>query len=84
MCAYCEEPTKNIEFHRQKSDSNITECFIHTASDGAALFLRQDFVLKLTNDCKPIITQTPDLVYANIRYCPMCGRKLKDETENSL
>lgn len=75
MCKYCEEPTRNIKFHRQDTDSNIVECFIHKASDGAALFIRQDLVAKL-EDCKINVKQMNKYVYAGINYCPFCGRKL--------
>ena len=79
MCEYCAEPSKEIRLHRQKTDSNITECFIHTASDGAALFLRQQFVVGFTDDLKQVIKNLNDYVYADINYCPMRGRKLEVE-----
>ena len=60
MCKYCEEPTKNIRLHRQATDSNVSECFIHKAADGAAIFLRD----------------SNEYVYIDIEYCPFCGRKL--------
>lgn len=75
MCEYCEEPTRNIKLHRQDTDSNIVECFIHKESDGAALFMRQDLVAKLS-DRKLNVKQMNDYVYADINYCPFCGRKL--------
>ena len=77
MCEYCVEPTKDFSFVRQSRESNIRECFIHVASDGAALFLRQDYAVKAGKDGKLIINHIPDLIYANIKYCPMCGRKLE-------
>lgn len=75
MCEYCEEPTKNIKFHRQDTDSNITECFIHKENDGAALFIRQDLVAKLS-DRRLNVKQMNEYVYLDICYCPFCGRKL--------
>ena len=74
MCKHCEEPTKNIRLHRQDTDSNISECFIHKASDGAAIFIRESFVLKLNDKFE--ICQDNDYVYIDINYCPFCGRKL--------
>lgn len=79
MCEYCKAPGKEIKLHRQETDSNITECFIHIASDGAALFLRQQFVVGFTDDYKQEIKQLNDYVYADIEYCPMCGRKLNHD-----
>ena len=74
MCKYCEEPTKNIRLHRQDTDSNISECFIHKASDGTAIFMRESFVVKLSDKLE--ISQDNDYVYMDIEYCPFCGRKL--------
>ena len=74
MCKYCEEPTKNIRLHRQDTDSNISECFIHKASDGAAIFMRESFVVKLSDKLE--ISQDNDYVYMDIEYCPFCGMKL--------
>ena len=75
MCRYCEEPTRNIKFHRQDTDSNIVECFIHKASDSAALFIRQALVVKL-EDHELNVKQMNEYVYADINYCPFCGREL--------
>lgn len=75
MCRYCEEPTRNIKLHRQDTDSNIVECFIHKASNGAALFIRQAWVVKL-EDHKLNVKQMNEYVYAGINYCPFCGREL--------
>lgn len=75
MCKFCEEPTKNINFHRQETDSNICECYIHKCNDGAALFLRESMVVNLTDE-ELKIKQENELVYIDIKYCPFCGRKL--------
>lgn len=75
MCEYCEEPTRNIKLHRHDTDSNIMECFIHKASDGAALFIRQDLVAKFA-DHKLNVKQMNEYVYVGINYCMFCGRKL--------
>ena len=77
MCEYCEEPTKDITFFRQDGESNIKECFVHVAKDGAALFIRQNYTVKFDGDGNPKINHLTDLIYANIKYCPMCGRKLE-------
>ena len=74
MCKYCEEPTKNIRLHKQDTDSNISDCFIHKASDGAAIFMRESFVVKLSDKLE--ISQDNDYVYMDIEYCPFCGMKL--------
>ena len=74
MCKYCEEPTKEIHLHRKNTNSNIPECFIHKASDGAAIFLRGSFIVKLSDKLE--VSQDNDYVYMDIEYCPFCGRKL--------
>lgn len=74
MCKYCEEPTKEIRLQRKNTDSNISECFIHKASDGAAIFMRESFVVKLSDKLE--ISQDNDYVYMDIEYCPFCGMKL--------
>lgn len=74
MCKYCEEPTKNIRLHKQDTDSNISDCFIHKANDGAALFLRQSFIVKPIDNFR--IAQDNEFVYIDIKYCPFCGKKL--------
>lgn len=75
MCKYCEETTRNIKLHRQDTDSNIVECFIHKASDGAALFIRQNFVADISGR-QLNIKQMNEYVYVDINYCPFCGKKL--------
>lgn len=75
MCEYCEEPTRNIKLHRQDTDSNIVECFIHKESDGAALFIRQNLVVDISGR-QLNIKQMNDYVYVDINYCPFCGKKL--------
>lgn len=77
MCEFCEEPTKSLKFHRQETDSNIVESFIHGASDGYALFLRQDLKASIGEDFKPKVKQGNKYVYLDINYCPICGRKLE-------
>ena len=79
MCKYCEEPTKDISFVRQSKESNIKECFIHVASDGAALYLRQKYTVKFDSNGTPKINHLTDLIYTDINFCPMCGRKLEVE-----
>lgn len=37
MCEYC-RGGKQIRLHRQRTDSNITDCFIKKCNDGAAMF----------------------------------------------
>lgn len=75
MCVFCEEPSKNIQFNRQNSDSNIVECFMHKSADGAALFLRQDLVTKI-GVSKLDVKQNNEYVYVKINYCPFCEKKL--------
>lgn len=75
MCQYCEEPTRNIKLHRQDTDTNIIECFIHKCNDGAALFMKQNFVTRIINN-KIGIRQMNEYAYMDIYYCPFCGRKL--------
>lgn len=75
MCEYCGEPTRNIRLHRQDTNSNITECFIHKASNGAALFIRQNFVADISGR-QLNIKQMNEYVYVDINYCPFCGREL--------
>lgn len=75
MCQFCEEPTKDIKLHRQETDSNISECFIHKCDDGAALFLRESLVVHL-KDKGLKISQDNEMIYMDIKYCPFCGRKL--------
>lgn len=77
MCEYC-RGGKQIRLHRQRTDSNITDCFIKKCNDGAAMFLRESAVLKLDDGGKLHIKQDNDFVYTDINYCPMCGRKLVD------
>lgn len=77
MCEYC-RGGKQIRLHRQRIDSNITDCFIKKCSDGAAMFLRESAVIKLDDKRRPHIKWDNDLVYMDINYCPMCGRKLVD------
>ena len=75
MCEYCEKG-KRLELHRRQTDSNITDCFIQTFDDGSAIFLRECAVLKFGDDGKPYIEQDNDLVYMDINFCPICGRKV--------
>ena len=77
MCEFCEAPTKSLKLHRQETDSNIVECFIHGASDGYALFLRQDMKTYIDDDMKPKIKQGNEYVYLDINFCPICGRDLR-------
>ena len=77
MCEYC-RGGKQIKFHRQDTDSNIVDCFIENCSDGSAIFLRESGVFKMDGYGRPYIKQDNDLVYMDINYCPMCGRKLVD------
>lgn len=81
MCEFCKEPTKSIKWHRQDTDTNISECFIHGASDGYAMFLRQGLKASIADDLKVKISQNNEYAYINIKYCPFCGRKLS-ETED--
>ncbi len=76
MCEYCKEPTKTIKWHRQDTDTNIAECFIHGASDGYAMFLRQGLKTDITDDFKLKINQMNEYAYIDINYCPFCGKKL--------
>ena len=77
MCEFCKAPTKSLKLHRQETDSNIVECFIHGASDGYALFLRQDMKTYIDDDMKPKIKQGNEYVYLDINFCPICGRDLR-------
>ncbi len=77
MCEYCEEPTKSIKWNRQETDTNISECYIHKAADGYAMFLRQGLKVDIGEDLKMKISQTHKCAYLNIKYCLMCGRKLE-------
>lgn len=79
MCEFCKAPTKSLKWHRQETDSNIVECFIHGASDGYALFLRQDIKTYIDDDMKPKIKQGNEYVYLDINFCPICGRDLRSE-----
>ena len=79
MCEFCKAPTKILKLHRQETDSNIVECFIHGASDGYALFLRQDMKAYIDDDMKPKIKQGNEYVYLDINFCPICGRDLRSE-----
>lgn len=76
MCEFCEEPTKNLMPHRQFTDSNITEMFLHGENDGYALFIRQSPVVHIGEDAEMTLSQINDYVYLDIKYCPICGRKL--------
>lgn len=77
MCEYCNKPAKKIKWHRQDTDTNISECFILGADDGYAMFLRQGLKANITDDLKIKISQNNDLAYIYINYCPFCGRKLE-------
>lgn len=77
MCEYCEK-RKQIPLHRRESDSNITDCYIVSADDGAAIFMRESAVLKFGGNGKPYIQQDNDLMYMDINYCPFCGRNLNE------
>lgn len=79
MCEFCVSPTKSLKLHRQETDSNIVECYIHGASDGYALFLRQDLRVWIDDDRNPRIQQGNEYVYLDINYCPICGRDLRSE-----
>lgn len=81
MCKFCETPTENIKWHRQNTDTNIVECFIHGTSDGYAIFLRQGLKVTITDDLKTKISQLNEYAYIDINFCPFCGRKLT-ETED--
>ena len=82
MCEFCEEPTKSIKWHRQDTDTNIAECFIHGASDGHVMFLRQGLKVTITGDLKTKISQLNEYAYIDINFCPFCGRKLSGENED--
>lgn len=77
MCEYC-RGGKQIRLHRQRIDSNITDCFIGNCADGSAIFFRESAVIKLDDKGRPHIKWDNDLIYVDINYCPMCGRKLVD------
>lgn len=81
MCEYCKEPTKSIKWNRQYTDTNISECFIHGASDGYAMFLRQGLKASITDDLKVKISQNNEYAYINIKYCPFCGQKLTEKED---
>lgn len=81
MCEYCNEPTKNIKLHRQRTDTNIVECYIHGLCNGYAIFLRQDLKINITSDLKVKISQLNKLAYIDINFCPFCGRKLSEVSE---
>ena len=78
MCEFCEQE-KNLKLHRQYTDTNIQEIYIHTAKDGAALFIRQPmWKLEDENGVDKInVRLSTDLAYLDIKYCPLCGRELK-------
>lgn len=78
MCEFCDN-RRQITLHRRETDSNITDCFIATCSDGSALFLNENAVLKFDENGKPYIEQDNSLVYMDINFCPICGKKLGDE-----
>lgn len=75
MCEYC-RGGKPINLHRQDTDSNIVDCFIKNCGDGSAIFFHESGVFKMDEYGRTYIKQDNDLVYMDINYCPMCGRKL--------
>ena len=77
MCKFCEMPTKELKFHRQETDTNITECFIHKASDGYSIMLRQGMKVSFTDRFGVKINQDNQYAYLEINFCPICGRKLE-------
>lgn len=79
MCKFCEEPTKTIKWHRRDTDANIADCFIHGASAGYAMFLRQGLKTDITDDLKAKISQHNKYAYIDINYCPFCGNELKKQ-----
>lgn len=81
MRKFCEEPTKTIKWHRQDTDANISECFIHGASDGYAMFLRQGLKVNITDDLKSKISQHNKYAYIDINYCLFCGNELRKAGE---
>lgn len=84
MCDYCEKE-KKLDLHRQFTDTNIQEIFLHTERDGAALFLRQP-MWKIENENgvdKIKVRLTTDYAYLDIKFCPLCGKELKYESDFS-
>ena len=77
MCEFCGSG-KQIKLYGQDTDSNITDCFIGNCADGSVIFFRESAVIKLDDKGRPHIKWDNDLVYMDINYCPMCGRKLVD------
>lgn len=83
MCEFCTN-RRQITLHRRETDSNITDCFITTCSDGSALFLHENAVLKFDENGRPYIEQDNSLVYMDINFCPICGRKLDNEQMETI
>lgn len=66
MCEYCKSE-KNIEL---TSDSAISHWFIINRNGVARLY------------CKMGESQTGNAYGIKINYCPFCGRKLREVSEN--
>lgn len=79
MCDYCKMPSKDLKFHRQETDTNIQECFIHEASDGYSIMLRQNITVRLTEKFGVKLDQECKYAFLEINYCPICGRDLRSE-----
>ena len=75
MCDYCKKG-KPLKLNR-KEETNITEFFITTCSDGAAVFIRQPKFEIVGTDIH--IKQLTQYAYVDINYCPICGRELRKE-----
>ena len=76
MCEYCEKGIQ-IPVNRRETDSNITDCYIVSTDDGAAIFMREYAVLKFGDNGKPYIQQDNDLIYMDINFLPILWEKFE-------
>lgn len=69
------ETGKPVPIHGREY-TNLSECFMMTAADGAALMLRQGLKVDTTDYCHLLIRNSEGYAYIDINYCPICGRRL--------